>query len=389
MVGATVGACLTAVGISEASGLAALAQAADLSAEFSVIKKSFLKRVLIVHPDKGGDEETFRECRTAFDTLRELYETGAVDSFANEEHPTGNVYQHRAEEAKREGPAPPWDFYAEAAEEAMPTYRMELAKSDRSKCQKCKTLIAKGSVRLGWLDQISGTYGRWTHVQCWRVPSKVWLGLPTDKDATVGRNIESLVQMGSVIIDGMASLSAEARVEVASHCMDRSNWAKKADRKEKPKEDDEIKRESSGNGGEEVKMEEEMKTALVAVEEVKKEDGAVEAVKAESALVAVAPSRVLSAIVKQNAPGRFQTPEPGPGVSDTLLRGQKVVITGTFPEIGGGSGLELGKARVANMVQAFGGRVTQAVSGATTMLVVGKNPGFSKFSKAKSRGIKW
>ena len=37
--------------------------------------------------------------------------------------------------------------------------------------------------------------------------------------------------------------------------------------------------------------------------------------------------------------------------------------TGTFPELGGGAGLELGKARCRDMIEAFGGRVTGSVSG--------------------------
>ena len=47
-------------------------------------------------------------------------------------------------------------------------------------------------------------------------------------------------------------------------------------------------------------------------------------------------------------------------------------------QVGGGCGLELGKERVRKMVQAFGGKVTSAVSGRTDILVVGTDPGFSK-----------
>jgi hypothetical protein len=40
------------------------------------------------------------------------------------------------------------------------------------------------------------------------------------------------------------------------------------------------------------------------------------------------------------------------------LAGHTVVLTGLFPEIGGGSGLGIGKERTEAMVQSFGGRVS-------------------------------
>jgi len=59
------------------------------------------------------------------------------------------------------------------------------------------------------------------------------------------------------------------------------------------------------------------------------------------------------------------------------------VLTGLFPEVGGGEGLQLGKERAKKMITSFGGKVTSAVSGRTDFLVVGKEPGFSKVSKAR------
>jgi NAD-dependent DNA ligase len=54
-----------------------------------------------------------------------------------------------------------------------------------------------------------------------------------------------------------------------------------------------------------------------------------------------------------------------------------------FPEVGGGSGLNLGKDKVKGMVEAFGGKVTGSVSGRTHILVVGKEPGLGKVSQAE------
>ena len=67
------------------------------------------------------------------------------------------------------------------------------------------------------------------------------------------------------------------------------------------------------------------------------------------------------------------------------MAGLNVVLTGLFPEVGGGSGLNLGKDKVKKMVEAFGGKVTGAVSGRTHILVVGKDPGLGKYSQAQSQ----
>ena len=96
-------------------------------------------------------------------------------------------------------------------------YRVERAKSGRSRCQakgsaqsaECARddLIAKGELRVGWLNSESGTYGGWVRLGCnpnpspsptpnptptpsqvrlgcWRVPNRVWLGLPNPDTCT-------------------------------------------------------------------------------------------------------------------------------------------------------------------------------------------------------------
>jgi hypothetical protein len=66
-----------------------------------------------------------------------------------------------------------YEYYEAAAEEEVPGYRVELARSGRSKCAKCDGCIERGSPRVGSLDKVAGTYGRWNHLGCWRVPVKV------------------------------------------------------------------------------------------------------------------------------------------------------------------------------------------------------------------------
>ena len=82
--------------------------------------------------------------------------------------------------------------------------------------------------------------------------------------------------------------------------------------------------------------------------------------------------------------GAFVIPKPGVSGVEGCMAGLTCVSTGIFPEVGGGSGLNLGKDRVKAMVQSFGGRVTGSVSGKTNILIVGKQPGMSKVSKARA-----
>lgn len=109
---------------------------------------------------------------------------------------------------------PSWEYYQEAAEEDLPLYRVELARSNRSKCTQLKgkfancrskndtttstqphvapslrsntvsttaiastdalaigtdwNIIGKGEIRIGWMNGQSGTYGGWVHLRCWR-----------------------------------------------------------------------------------------------------------------------------------------------------------------------------------------------------------------------------
>ena len=60
---------------------------------------------------------------------------------------------------------------------------------------------------------------------------------------------------------------------------------------------------------------------------------------------------------------------------------------GTFPELGGGSGIGLGKKKTESMIKTFGGTITGSVSGKTSYLLVGKDPGMSKVSKANEKGV--
>jgi hypothetical protein len=254
-------------------------------------------------------------------------------------------------------PTPSWDFFYEAAEEDVPLYRVEAAKSARSKCQqkgkakKCGEgeKIPKGEVRIGSLDEKSGSIGRWAHLKCWRVPSKVWLGVPNPEECDDPKMFEqALLSMNEVLLSGVSSLTPDSKQAFVEHVMNKENWAKLVKRKPKKKDD----------GDESLTEVEKQEKKAVVVHGKHK------------------PSEV------------FVVPVPGKnGALANMLEGKRVVLTGIFPEVGGGTALNLGKEKVKRMIEAFGGKVTSAVSGKTDLLIVGKNPGFSKVSKSKDKGI--
>ncbi|KAL7543506.1 hypothetical protein ACHAWF_007412, partial [Thalassiosira exigua] len=138
--------------------------------------------------------------------------------------------------------------------------------------------------------------------------------------------------------------------------------------------------------------------------------------------VAVAAARApvaSSAVVPHSGKSKAKFVVPRPGVNGAIpgvLDGKRLVLTGgeallvkrspfipnatiliisslldlssaVFPELGGGTGLSLGKDRTKAMIESFGGRVTSSVSGKTDFLVVGKEPGRSKVSQADKRGL--
>jgi curved DNA-binding protein CbpA len=166
--------CLTVLGVN----VEHFQNAESVEQEFSAIKKLYFQRVLIAHPDKGGDAAVFREIQENWESLRDLYDKGKV-------HATGFGHYFSQEGSKKQTenrdshtkafdgrPTPSWEWFAEASGEPVPTYRVEIAKSGRSACnQKAQTpkgnenkhchhtseLIEKDEIRFGSIEELSGS----------------------------------------------------------------------------------------------------------------------------------------------------------------------------------------------------------------------------------------
>jgi len=162
-------------------------------------------------------------------------------------------------------------------------------------------------------------------------------------------------------LSGFSDLPSSARRAVATHAADRANWARRTVRRQSPK--GLLERHWVPPGADPGA------TALDA-----------------SVVPAVRDGRQLreSARLKAMQP-RFAAPTPRSSSEARRLAGHTVILTGTFPELGGGSGLALGKANARALVEGFGGTVRSKVSGRTTLVVVGKNPGKTTIDEARRR----
>lgn len=192
------------------------------------------------------------------------------------------------------------------------------------------------------------------------VPYKVWLGLPDpEKCQEPEKFATALASMNLVLVSGFSELPQDVKDSVVRHVMDKGNWARKTTKKAKKKPADAEAPAEAGTAKENVPSNQQTTNAL--------------AISSSSTAI-VASGRK-----------RFVMPVPGKnGAKTDVLCGKTFVMTGIFPEAGGGMGLDQGKDKVKAMIKAFGGRVTGSISGKTNVLIVGKEPGFSKVSKARA-----
>lgn len=139
----TITQCLMDVGIAEPDFFQ---ECDSLEDEFSALKRCYFAKILKEHPDKGGDAAVFRETRAAFEVLREVYQKGRVrkSTFASylvverrgrkkrtqvdEDEDYVDDYDDVFNQFSSSN-IPSYDHFAEAAQEEVPGYFVELARS--------------------------------------------------------------------------------------------------------------------------------------------------------------------------------------------------------------------------------------------------------------------
>ena len=344
--------------------------------EFALVRKVWLARALETHPDRGGDPIEFRRTRDAFNALKQAFERAGVTTLAGvttTSAPTSSrvaTAQEAASTADR--PFPSHMYYAAAAEDSVPGYKVERAPSNRSSCNnpKCPSKqILKGDVRVSSLEKDSGKYTRSRHLGCWRVPVGIWAGLPKETCVDVASVIAALEDMDNISMTGFSVLDDVAKNDVASHCLDEQNHAKVTKTTEAVKD----------AGG---------KAAMVKAEQAqKKKQVQKKKVAADATAVAKSTSTTAVAVVDSKEKNMLILPKPGEGgIVAAQLASKTFVLTGVFPYLPGGAGLSQGKDYAKQFIHSHGGRCDGSVSGKTDYVVVGNAPGHSKVSKAAASG---
>jgi hypothetical protein len=228
-------------------------------------------------------------------------------------------------------------------------YRVETAKTGRSTCIQCKAPIHSNALRLGSLDERSGTYGRWAHIFCCKVPSIIHAPLldtssnaffnalmrPASSEIALDpagddplKINRALRAMATTVLAGTDALSEDEIEQLACALVDKSRWAKP---------NNATKRKAG---------------------------------------------EMLSAVAVAGKPSEATAPAPE---RPTSILGKAFVLTGTFE--GGGAGVGAGKEEITDLIKRYGGRVTSAVSSKTAYVIAGDNVGATKVMAAERLAV--
>eukprot|EP00966_Prymnesium_polylepis_P316311 7309055-Prymnesium_polylepis.1 len=205
--------CLEVIGFS--------AESVTDTTDWSVIKAAYRQKILLVHPDKPtGSDAEFRAVRAAYEALRALYEKSPTVFLSNLDADAA---------CKADGVDDLIPSFTEwlVEEEETPTNRVELAKSGMSACTGCGNKIEKGEIRTGSLDPISGAYGRWACLSCWRVPFAIHslaVGGPFDTVEAISKRFDAAVS--EAVLSGYDRLNEEEKLTVCKQIANRDKWAK-------------------------------------------------------------------------------------------------------------------------------------------------------------------
>lgn len=337
----------------------------------TLIKKAYRKQVITHHPDKGGDIDQFRLLQSAYEYLRDVVyaEDSSSSSSTSSTSSTSrnNINVRRSDFDTTyndvcERDIPSWEYYEEAEAEDVPEYEFQYALSNRSMCIVSRTIIKKGQLRVGKVNKKHGNYGRFTLLSHfpweWIVPLLENFGI---KRKTEKKLLECFSYMEGTYIKCFTSLRTKDKKAVVRSLMTfLKSYKGKPKIKQKRKRSDDSK----------------------AV--VKKTKSSDEVTSTSNELVEI--SAVL--VNQKNDKIQFIVPE----VTEEnrgKLKDQEVVPTGTFPELGGGIEKQLGKQRLKELVEKFGGTYSDTFrKKTTTILLIGKNRGNKKLELAKEYGTK-
>lgn len=328
--------CLATLGLNGSSDESVKFSEYAKTLEFSTVRKAFHRRALQTHPDKGGEKAAFVAVQESFETLEKATDGGKVPLSA-----LVGKNLVKATVSKDQKRAPSYEFVA--------------AKTGRGKCSVSGEFIPEGALKCGSFIAEIGEYGRWTSLQKWKVPLWVQQCILFDS-ATVDDVKSELECADGVFFIGVKKLPAPLLDALAAHMLDKSNWSKPT---------------AAGEA-----------SAREVAELREKLEAEQEAARATPEV-----SSQLSQLSEADPVAELPAPTPD-AFKINEKKKMSFVLTGTFPDVGGGSGLKKGKGGVTDFIEQCGGEVKSAVSKKTSYLVASTDDaGASKVGKATELGV--
>ena len=327
----------------------------------TLIKKAYRQQALRHHPDKGGNIDQFRLLQSAYEYLRDVVYVEGTSSSSTSRN---NINVRRSDfdttykdVCKRDIPS--WMYYKEAEAEDVPEYEFQYALSGKSTCVVSRTIIKKGELRVGKVN-IHGNYGGFTLLSHfsweWIVSLLENFGI---QRKTEKKLIDFFSYMEGTYIKGFKSLKRgdKRKLRVLLYIFEITQ------RKTEEKTLDDS--QSSHAVTKKAKLSNKVASTSN------------ELVKTSQALVEQKDDKIQFIVPEVTEENREK------------LKGHEVVATGTFPELGGGIKKQLGKQRLKEMVQKFGGAYSDRFrKKTTTILIVGKDSGNEKLKLAKENGTR-
>lgn len=307
----------------------------------TLIKRAYKKQVLKHHPDKGGNVEKFRSLQSAYEYLRDVIYVEHDQSAIIVDHET--VF---SDVCTRDVPS--WEYYKEADKEEIPTFCFEYAPSNRSKCTASAVNIKKGEIRVGKMNEEYGKYGTFVLLKHfkwdWIFPILETMKIQRKTERQL---IDALTFMEGIYICGFTSLSNRDKKIVVK--LLKASASMKTTKKRKSESSQEVV-----------------------------------AKKSKSTKVTVSSTE----IERVNCNETFVVPDVTEE-NKNRLKGEVVVATGTFPELGGGAGKLLGKRNLQRMVEKFGGSYRETYrKQQVTLVIIGKDSGENKKDNAFKDGVR-
>ena len=79
-----------------------------------------------------------------------------------------------------------------------------------------------------------GNYSRWNHLNCWRIPERIWSALSDENNADTV--LSELLEMDELVLKGLNVFGHSDQVNIIECVRDSTKWASYSKKKQKDRE---------------------------------------------------------------------------------------------------------------------------------------------------------